>query len=138
MTLQRFIFFIKYNEIKFISKTNLLSIIFNYVNINKTDRIQLFDFIMGFSLLSNRCLIKTEDFMFDILSNNGIIRIDYIITNIFNNIVNMYTNLLVYYIDKWDKDKKGYITKDEYDEGISKMNSDNKIILLHLFNNYYI
>jgi hypothetical protein len=139
MTLERFISFINHDQINFIVKTNLLYIFFDYFNIEKNKIINLYYFICGFSVLTNKCiLVKTEDIMFDILSKNNIISINYVMNNIFNNIFNIYTELLIYYINKWDINNKGYITKDDYNKGIYNMNINNKIILLKLFNGYKI
>jgi hypothetical protein len=94
------------------------------------------------SIIQNRNkIVNTEQFFFDIVSKNDVICMDSV-EHIFQKTISLdstkltYYEIIAYYIEKWDRDKKGFITYSEYKKGMKDMNSMNKEYILSIFQGY--
>jgi Ca2+-binding EF-hand superfamily protein len=142
MTQQRFIHIMYHIHINEIIETILLERIFQYFNTEKSYTISFYLFVIIMSIIQNRNkIVNTEQFFFDIVSEKDVITVDSV-ERIFKKTISLdstkvtYYEIIAYYIEKWDRDKKGFITHSEYTKGMKDMNPSNKDYILSIFQGY--
>jgi hypothetical protein len=108
--------------------------LFDMFNVNKYDVLLYDEFILGMSILQNKCkILSIEIVIYDLLSNEGDLTYTDMLFVFDKDVDPIFKALIQYYIEKWDKDLKGYVTRNEFITGFTSMNAINKAYILQYF-----
>lgn len=142
MSQPRFMSLLQHAHKEWIEQNQLLPRFFQLFNIMGTEPYLVFHlFVLGIAILQEKTKLDSiEQLIFETFAVNDELYASSIDT-IFSGKdeqTQKYVAIMKYYIHKWDTTTKGYLTYDEFLQGMSHMNPVNKDFIFEPFHNYSV